>query len=320
MPRLRSVEITAATSAVSSLCLVGWTIAAVLLAGCGTQLPGVISPDGYASGRYALGVRKGYDVPAAAGLMPEGWKLDNFNDDEPKQGKAYQTTIRIDANNDGDFEQQEDGPAFELRFVHLRHAGVVWLRTVPVSADLATKDLRVLTEGYVEALAGGQYETTEIDQGGASTLEKRFASTLLSAEPCQLAAQECEAATLELANVDQLKLDPKYRSNKLMVVITRTPFVYWPRMRRSHHPVYLVAGYSNQPGQFDAGLPDFVAFLQHIDIGGSRGFKASSPTSATAPAPAAAPDAATAPAPAAAPAPGADPAPAAAPAPASAAP
>jgi hypothetical protein len=97
-------------------------LAAILLAGCGTQLPGVVSPDGYASGRYPLNVRKGYDAPAAAGLMPEGWKLDNFNGDSPKDGKAYQTTIRIDANNDGDFEQQEDGPAFELRFVHLRQA------------------------------------------------------------------------------------------------------------------------------------------------------------------------------------------------------
>jgi hypothetical protein len=297
-----TIEVTRPHSVVSRSGLGGWAAVALLLAGCGTQLPGVVSADGYASGRYPLAVRKGYDAPAAAGLMSEGWKLDNFNDDEPKGGEAYRTTIRIDANGDGDFEQQEEGPAFELRFVHLRHAGVVWLRTVPVSADLAKKDLRVLTDGYVEALAGGQYESTELDRSSVTTVEKRFASTLLSAEPCQLATQECEAATIELANVDQLKLDPKYRSNKLMVVITRTPFVYWPRMRRSHHPVYLVAGYSNQPGQFEAGLPDFLGFLQHIDITGSRGFQTTAPPT----------PAGVAPAPAVVPAPDAVPAPEAA--------
>jgi len=85
------------------------------------------------------------------------------------------------------------------------------------------------------------------------------------------------------------------------------------------YPVYLVGGYSNQPGQFDAGLPDFMAFLQHVEISGNRGFKASSPTGASASEPGAAPGPATAPAPAAAPAPGTA-APAAAPAPTSAAP
>lgn len=318
MGRVHSVEVTRPHTAVPRAGWCGLALVATLLAGCGKQFPGVVSPQGYVSSRYPLSVHQSYEAPAAAGLLPEGWKLDNFNGDSPKDGQAYQTTLRIDANNDGDFELQEDVPAFELRFVHLRHAGVVWLRTVPVATDLATKDLRVLAEGFVEALAGGQYETTQIGEGSASTVEKRFASTLLSAEPCQLATQECEAATLELANVDQLKLDPKYRSNKLMVVITRTPFVFWPRMRRSHYPVYLVAGYSNQPGQFDAGLPDFMAFLQHVEISGNRGFKASSPTSASASEPAATPGPATAPAPAAAPAP--ETAPAAAPAPASAAP
>lgn len=309
MHSLQSIELARPSSAVPQERRGAWALVAIatLLAGCGAQLPGVVSPDGYVSGRYPLVVGKGYDAPAAAGLMPDGWKLDNFNGDEPKSGKAYQATIRIDADGDGDFEQEEEGPAFELRFEHLRHAGVVWLRTVPVATELAKKDLHVLTASYVEALAGGQYESTDLGQGTATTVEKRFASSLLSAEPCHLATQECEAATIELANVDQLKLDPKYRSNKLMVVIIRTPFDYSPRRRKKHFPVYLVAGYANQPGQFEAGLPDFIGFLQHIDISGNHGFQAAPPPTAPA-APAVAP--ATAPPPPdAVPATGAAPAP-----------
>ena len=104
MVRLHSREIAPPYAAGTGSDWGAWTLVAVstLLAGCGTQLPGVVSPDGYVSGRYALGVRKGHDAPAAAGLMPEGWKLDNFNGDEPKGGTAYRTIIRIDANGDGD--------------------------------------------------------------------------------------------------------------------------------------------------------------------------------------------------------------------------
>lgn len=262
-------------------------LAASLLAGCGPQLPGVVSADGYVSGRYALDVRRGYDAPAAAGLMPDGWKLDNFHEDEPKRSEAYQTVFHVDADGDGDADWDKTEPAFELRFVHLRHAGVAWLRAVPVSHELAKKDLHVLVLGFVEGLAGGEYETLELSPGRATTIEKRFASTLLNAEPCRLAAQECEAASIELANVDQLKLDPTYRSHKLMVVLTRTSFAYAPVDGAATFPVYLVAGYSNQPSQFDAGLRDFIGLLQHVEITGHRGFSAT-PGSAVPAAPASA--------------------------------
>jgi len=230
-------------------------LAASLLAGCSTPIPGALSPDGYASGRYALTVRKGYDAPAAAGLMPEGWKLDNFNGDSPKEGDAYQTIVHVDADGDGDFDWDSVEPAFELRLEHLRHAGVAWLSAVPVSPDLAMKDLPVLTASYLESLAGGEYEALDLTPGSNKLVEKRFASTLLSSAPCRLAANECEAVTFELANVDQLKVNPSYRSHKLMVVISRTTFAYTPRARRRSrsYPVYLFAGYSNQPGQFEAG-------------------------------------------------------------------
>lgn len=295
--------------AVRLAALGSWACVVALLAGCGQQVPGVVSADGYVSGRHALRVRKAYDAPAAAGLMPEGWKLDNFNDDVPKWGDAYQSIFPVDANGDGDTDWHETEPTFELRFVHLRHAGVVWLRAVAVQRDLAHTDLHVLNENYLEALAGGEYERQELSPGRKTTVEKRFAASLLRAEPCRLAAQECEAATIELANVDQLKLDPNYRSHKLRVVIARTSFTYTPRGRRRapDYPVYLVAGYLNQPSQFEAGLPDFTAFLEHIEVSGQRGFKSTAPTAPVTAPPPLAPAAEPPPAAAAAPAPAATP-------------
>jgi hypothetical protein len=212
--------------------------------------------------------------------MPEGWKLDNFKDDVPKLGDDYQAIFHVDADGDGDTDWDETEPAFELRFVHLRNAGVVWLRAVAVERELANTDLHVLNANYLEALAGGEYERQQLSPGRKTTVEKRFAARLLRSEPCQLAAQECEAATIELANVDQLKLDPNYRSHTLKVIIARTSFTYTPRRRRRGptYPVYLLVGYLNQPSQFEAGLPDFDGFLQHIELSGQRGFKSMAPT------------------------------------------
>ncbi len=176
---------------------------ATLLGACGPQLPGVISPEGYVSTSYALDVRRGHDSPAAAGLMPEGWKVDNFNGSDPKSGPAYQTTFHLDVDGDGEIDRVKTELAFELRFVHFQHAGVIWLRAMPVPNELAKRELHGLIESYVEALAGGEYEAFEFNPGRLGTIEKRFASTLLSTQPCHLGAQECEVATIELANVDQ---------------------------------------------------------------------------------------------------------------------
>jgi hypothetical protein len=206
---------------------------------------------------------------AAAGLMPQGWKLDNFYGtplpDRPKDGASYKAQLAFDEDGDGRQDASKEEYLFELRFESLTDEGAIWIRNIPVSRDMRMMRLPVLMTSFVESLAGGEYESVRLEPNRSLTLEKRFASTLVSSQPCQLAGLECVLGTIELADVDQLRLSPQHRSRKLQVLIARTRFTYVSAMDGAY-PVYLVAGYSNRPAQFDAGVPAFQDLLNRIVI------------------------------------------------------
>lgn len=238
--------------------------------GCGS-LAGSVAPGGYQSGLYPFQVAAAAapSDEAAAGLMPQGWKLDNFYGapvpDRPKEGQSYKTQLSFDDDGDGKKDGENEEYLFELRFESLSDDGVIWVRNIPVSQDMRQMQLPVLMTSFVESLAGGEYESVQLDARRGLTVEKRYASMLVASQPCELAGLECVLGTIELADVDQLKLSPQHRSRKLQVLIARTRFTYVSVMNGAH-PVYLVAGYSNRPAQFDAGAPAFRDLLDRIVI------------------------------------------------------
>jgi hypothetical protein len=267
----------------------GLLIALLGGAGCAVPNAGVISPGKYQSKLYPLSLTGGsadQASPASAGLMPPGWRLDNFWGKElpnrPKETESYMTNLEFDWDGDGRFEAQRREFAYLLRFESRLNDGVVWLRGIPVSTDLADMDLSALMTKFSDALSGANYETTRLTRETRTISEEHYASVITASAPCKWAGLECVTAAIDLANVDQLKLDPAHRSRRLRVVIARTPFHYEPSAVSSNgYPVYLFAGYSNLPANFEAGLPDFLSLLQRVSIAGAGGFEAAALTPAT---------------------------------------
>jgi hypothetical protein len=272
----------------------GVVAVAVAMVGCRPDQPGRVSVGRYDSTSYGLAVTGDASDPEspAAGLMPIGWKLDNFRGsplpDEPKTGDSYKTKYRFDRDNDGDLDLFFEESAFQLRFKSLQDAGVVWLRTIPVSEDLSETQLSTLMSGLVDSLAGGEYESVALSAKRVLTVEKRYAATLVSALPCRLAEHECLVGTIELADVDQLRMTPGHRSQKMELVLSRSPFRYEERRTRTTFPVYILVGYANQPSDFDKSLPAFRDLLSRIEIVNRRGFSTLASTApSTAPEPSA---------------------------------
>ena len=241
-----------------------WVVLGGSTLGCASG-PGRVAVGNYQSNYDGLAV-VGQGAPESAGLMPKGWKLDNFygspTPDAAKSTDAYMTTFHLDGDGNGVYELSLERFLYELRFVNLRDDGVVWLRVIPASADLAQMALPVLVDAYVDSLSGGKFDSVWVEPGHAVGREVRYASTLISNQRCQLGGEDCQLATVELADVDQVKLSPTKRYRKLQVLIARAPLEF-----SAHHhafPTYLVAGYSNQPGRFDTNLPEFQDFLGRI--------------------------------------------------------
>jgi hypothetical protein len=257
----------------------------------------------------------GYEIPYERGtqrLLPADWTLVNFEQTwdggwARKTSDRYFTKYELDDDNDGRSGSFVEWFTYAVRYEHRVHAGAIWLRDIPIQAKLRHKDLRVLMQTYIDELAGATYET--VQRGSTSpweskpqiVVEHRHAAAILEEGPAVVAGQPAYAATIEVANIDEIRVAPRARTSRVQLVLLRAPQgeVYEPpsnvREPTQRYPVILLAGYSNMPADFAKGLEDFHGLLRSLAIGGKSGLALELAPAAPAP-PADMPPAATAPA------------------------
>ncbi|MBN1654963.1 MAG: hypothetical protein JXA30_14435 [Deltaproteobacteria bacterium] len=213
-------------------------------------------------------------------ILPNYWQIDNFYVDErhrplPKKGADYEVTVYIDYDLDGDVDDIGEFYTYDLRFTHKRNAGVIWLRTVPISVKLREKELRVMAQSYVESAAATYYETVQLEgELYYTSREESFATAILGQMPGSVADREAYAIKFDVANVQQLRLSPGSRKERVLLVLIRTPYRYYKGGVSTGNtvlPVLMIAGYSNMIEDFDKWLGDFQQFVSRIVINGKRG-------------------------------------------------
>jgi hypothetical protein len=243
---------------------------AALAGGCAT-IDSQFTAEGFVDRRY--GFRVAYADPAARTLMDANWILDNFvfNDDGSPQAEkgaqSYLTSLAFDVDGDGEMDTERDMRLYELRFVHRRDGGVIWMRTIPVADRFAQTDLRLLAHDYVEEVAGGDYYAVRL--AGQSVVEDvRFATAIVDEGETAVDEQSAYRVTFDVANVDQLRLDPNSRSARVRLVLVRPPYRSRVSVGRDFHDyaTLVAVGYSNAPEYFDAHAAEFDTFLTRLEL------------------------------------------------------
>jgi hypothetical protein len=92
-----------------------------------------------------------------------------------------------------------------------------------------------------------------------------------------VAGRPAYAATIEVANIDEVHVTPRARTSRIQIVLVRAPQdeLYEPtelNVPKQRFPVVVLAAYSNMPADFANGLEDFHGLLQRLAIGGKTGF------------------------------------------------
>jgi hypothetical protein len=169
-------------------------------------------------------------------------------------------------------------PTYDLRFEHMQTAGVIWLSSVPVSTYDGGKELRVLMQDYVDSVAGAGYEVARIGRG-RMVVSRRYAAQVVELLPGRLAGCDALGAVIDVANVDQLQMTPGSRRMRVKLVIVRAGLTHEHGTTR--FPVFLVAGYANQPDFFARDLADFTSLLGRITLRGQTGYAEQAPSQAT---------------------------------------
>ena len=255
--------------------VVGALIGALLGAsGCIPQSRGAFASGGYKSAY-------GYDVPYQNNsnrMLPDGWRLDNYHLERgewvQKHQAPYVTTYGLDSAGDGTTDYTFDRFTYALRYEHRVHAGVIWLRDIPISVTLRNKDLRVLMQDYIAAVAGATYETVRLGTNTLQITERRQAPVVIEQGPVTVAGQPAYAATIDVANLDEVRVSPDARSRRVQLVLMHAPQDDYSDKASGKAfvcPVIVLAGYSNLPADFQIGVGDFHDMLGRLTIAGASG-------------------------------------------------
>lgn len=267
---------------VSALLTVG------LCGGCAST--GSFGPNGYTQAQAKYQVK--YSDPANNRFLPEDWALDNYTynpsskDYTEKEGDRYRATRYLDEDGDGTIsranETQEEH-VFDLRFVNSRDDGVIWLKLHPVAYTDAKRDLDVVLENYADGLEGtGLFEQSSLFNLRAAKA-RHFTTFVTEKVPIQVGSVSAIRGTIEIADVEKLRLNSKHRDAKGVLVFTRVAYFTpirahanegdWPTVsdpetgRRAHKRTgILVIGYWADAARFNSHLPDFQSLLSHVVI------------------------------------------------------
>jgi hypothetical protein len=257
------------------------------------------------SEKYSIG----YADSASHGILSADWKLENGQ--RPKDEDLYYKPQvfpkwQFDTNEDGTADAFVDVPLADLRFVHLKHGGVIFLRSIPLDAFEQDLDLGVIAEQMAQGMSGTHWYAFGMGGNESVGLERRSAVLIERSQPVTLSQTTGTAVTYNFADVDQLQMSPASRSGKMELVLLRPGLDYsldrWSgrKPKEWQSQMMLLVGYWNVPARFEQGHADFEALLGRIAFAGrTQGFQRGPIAEAVEPVATPAPE----PAPAVAPAP-----------------
>lgn len=209
------------------------------------------------------------------GFLPSDWRLDNFYGRDGKQPKTkgvYTSKVQFDVNGDGEAEQTESVPTFDLRFENLHSNGTISLRAVLLDQHEQSKDLSLLMADVVNSIAGG-YDFRI--KGSFVTGDVRLAARPVSEGPAKVAGLDAYWSIVDIHNVDQSLINVPAVMRRTKIVLVRSGLVHKVDIGHGEFPVYLIAQYAEHPRQFDRNLPAFTQLLGQIQVADSVGYQES---------------------------------------------
>ena len=210
-------------------------------------------------------------------LINRDWIISNWHagegDAEPERrsGPNFQGFTLTDYNGDGTAERQY-GYYSDVELRNRKNDGAIWISVEGLNARNSEKDLAVFVGDYVEGLSGEDFGLRRTRWGWIKADAKTFAAALIGSKRMRLTGMDAIVATIGVANVERLALDPGHRFGFIRVVLIRVPgkFVqYFDDFgTMTDETGLMMIGYFNSPEFFEADLSALDAIVGQLRIAG----------------------------------------------------
>ena len=242
------------------------TVLVFVLLGCGNS-NGIFRQDGFYNDRHPYRV----SYPQARSLLAgSGWVVDNYERDgaeigDEKDSLRYRAFARIDQDEDGVPDANLAFPAYDLLLRNVKHAGRIWIRTLPLPPELQNTELRVLSLDFIDAVsASGRITATEINADPSYSGGLRMVTRMVERYDARLDSERAYEVTFDSADVDQARFADDGRHRRTRMIVLRPDFDFFDGRKR--FPLLMLIGYTNRVEDFARGNADFERLVSGIDI------------------------------------------------------
>ena len=260
-------------------------LAAAAASGCGAA---AFQADGFhpQGENYSIRYRQApVGKPGPDAILGRDWRAVNLYANhgkwDVKQSDEYWEWVEYDTTGDGVGDKRIRERVYGLELKHRVSGARIWISTVPLPADDAQTDLGVLLRRFSSELSRGVqlHRARFKGQDGAkethrSTVETRYAARTLGERACSVSGQVAHSADIEIANVDQLEIDPTAARKRAHIVFVRPPYDRTLKFHTSHFietprreiPIVHLVAYLTEKRAFSEHTEDFSQFLRNLDI------------------------------------------------------
>ncbi|WP_141733095.1 hypothetical protein [Oligoflexus tunisiensis] len=238
---------------------------------------GHIGPQGFSHDK--LGYQLAYAEPQQKLFINKSWKLEADHKGQPRSFDTH----HVQSKSSSGHEEKLYVKSTDLVFKHRETNGVISVQSSPLPETMAERKLPIIAKDYVERLSS-QYFTFVGNGVDRAVIGKNYVTTITATRSGTIGSAETYEVVADLANADQLKLNPDHRLMrfKLLLVRPRTADA-WKHDRilpgkktqredeltvKETYPAIIVLTYAMDHAYYDEYLRDFETLISRFKLRG----------------------------------------------------
>ena len=251
------------------------SISILLLAGCASS-PLSLKNEGLIHNEYPLKVstKTGEKVEfVSADWMINNWKYDSVRKAwHRKMGSPFEGKVSIDLDDDGVVEVVKDY-YLDLELTNTRNNAKIYVDLMPIPRSKKNLEMDFFLDNFVETNSSNVawLETTRFSHNEVA--EKSYATKIVEQKTFSGNGYDGIVSIVERADLNQLKLDPKHRSDTIAILFLRLDDAHKQIVRNGkveRYPSVLTVFVVAKPKYFDGVKSDFYSLTKAIRLKGKQ--------------------------------------------------